>query len=364
VAGLFIRSFMQTRDTDPGFRREGVLLAAYDLSGRTSSPAFNRALAVRLLDRLRTLPGVDSAAIAASVPLDIHGLPSRVFTLEGRARTDEGFDEALTNTVTPGYFSTMGIPFRTGVDFAPLTDETAPPQAIVNEAFVRRYVVDGEVLGRRIQARGGRYLVVGVVGNSLSNAFGEPPTPVIYFSYRDSPQPRGEIHLHASGAADTAIGPEVRRVVRDLDPELPLFNVRSLTDHVETNLIFRRIPTRMFAVLGPLLLMLAAVGIYAVVAYTVSLRTTEIGLRLAVGATARRVVAQFVGQSMGVVGAGALTGWAIAFAGASGFVPDMGLDAAVFAGVPAILLGVAGLACWLPARRASRVDPVVALRQD
>jgi predicted permease len=365
VAGLFFRNFLETRATDPGFRREGVLLAAYDLAGRTADPAITRTLANRLLQRVRALPAIESAAVGAAVPLDIHGLPSRVFTLEGRARADGELDEALTNTVTPGYFRVMDIPMRAGVDFADLTDPAAPLQAIVNEAFVERYVGPSmeSALGRRLEARGGTYTIVGVVRNSLYNAFGEPPTPAIYFSYRDSPQPRGEIHIRVRGGTETAVAADVRRVVRELDPELPLFNVRSLTDHVETNLIFRRVPAQMFAVLGPLLLVLAAIGIYAVVAYSVSLRTTEIGVRLALGATARRVVGQFVRETLGVIGLGALVGWAVAFAIAMDFVSGS-IDVAVFAGVPAILLLVAGVACWVPARRAASVAPIIALRQE
>jgi ABC-type antimicrobial peptide transport system permease subunit len=119
----------------------------------------------------------------------------------------------------------------------------------------------------------------------------------------------------------------------------------------------------MFAVLGPLLLLLAAIGIYAVVAYSVSLRTTEIGVRLALGATARRVVGQFVRETLGVIGLGALAGWAVAFAIAMDFV-DGSIDVTVFAGVPAILLLVAAVACWVPARRAASVAPIIALRQE
>jgi putative ABC transport system permease protein len=371
VAGLFFRNFLETRAADPGFRREGVLLAAYDLAGRTSDAAFTRTLAERLLERVRALPAIESAAIAAAVPLDIHGLPPRVFTLEGRARPDGELDEALTNTVTPGYFEVMDIPMRAGADFADLADPAAPPQAIVNEAFVVRYVGDRgnarpsveSALGRKLEARGRAYSIVGVVRDSLYNAFGEPSTPAIYFSYRDSPSPRGEIHVRVRGGAEAAVSADLRRVVRDLDPELPLFNVRSLTDHVETNLILRRIPAQMFAVLGPLLLTLAAIGIYAVVAYSVSLRTTEIGVRLALGATARRVVGQFVRETLGVIGLGALVGWAVAFVLVMDFAGGS-IDVTVFAGVPAILLLVAGVACWVPARRAARVAPIVALRQE
>jgi len=139
--------------------------------------------------------------------------------------------------------------------------------------------------------------------------------------------------------------------------------VRTLNDHIESNLIFRRIPVRMFSVLGPLLLVLASIGIYAVVAYTIAQRTKEIGVRLALGATTTRVVAEHVGESLLVVGSGALIGWMIAFVGAM-LGTSESVDPMVFGLVPALLLLVATLACWIPSRRAARVDPVVALRAE
>ena len=364
VAGVFFRNFMETRDTDPGFRREGVLLAAYDLSGRNAGQEFVRTFPSRLLDRLQTVPSIEAAAISSSVPLDIHGMPSRVFTVEGWTRTEPGFDQALSNTVTPGYFAVLDIPIVAGAGFAPLPDPAAPPQVVVNQEFVRRYLPSVEPIGRKLQARGRTYYIAGVARNALYNAFGEPPQAIIYFSYRDNPANGGEVHLRTRPGAANRVAPDVRRVVRELDADLPVFNVRTLTDHVESNLIFRRVPARLFAVLGPMLLLLAAIGIYAVVAYTVSLRTTEIGVRLAVGATPPRVIAQFVGDSLMVIGAGAVAGWLLAFIVALVVIPGGKIDVAVFTAVPVVLLGVAILACWLPAQRAARLDPVVALRQE
>ena len=366
AAALFFRSFNETRGTDPGFTREGVLLAAYDLSGRNIDGPAVRDFTRRLLARLQSLPAVESAAIAVSVPLDIHGLPIRSFTLEGRAASagdDTAPDQALTNTVTPDYFRTMGIPMRAGSDFVNLDDAAAPPQAIVNEEFVRRFVGGGEPIGRRLQTRGATYVIAGVVRNSVSNAFGEQTTPVIYFSYRDRPAGRGEMHLRTRVGAESLLAPQVERIVRDLDPTLPVYDIRTLTDHVEKNLFLLRIPARMFVVLGPALLLLAAVGIYAVVAYTVSQRTTEIGLRLALGATARRVVAQIVGDCLRVVSAGAIVGWAVVVFINLHLVRGP-IYLSVFGGVPLLLLLVAAFACWLPARRATTVDPLVALRHE
>ncbi len=363
AAGTFLRSFMQTRHEDTGFRREGVMLAAYDFSGRDISEASVRAFTAELLDRVRALPGVDAAAMATSVPLDIHGMPVRPFALEGRPRTDDTQEQALADSVTPGYFAVMGLPILAGTDFADLRDVALPPQVIVNQAFVRRYLAGANPLGRRLEVRGRKYVITGVVRNSLYNAFGEPPTPILYFALRDRPSMFAEIHLHTRAGGEAAMASELRRIVRELDPELPFFDVRTLSDHIEANLIFRRIPARMFVVLGPLLLLLTAIGIYAVVAYALTLRTNEIGVRLALGATGRRLIAQFVGEHLAVIGAGALAGWLLAVA----VLVDIfaaPVDLAVFAGVPLILLGVATLASWWPARRVTRVDPMLALKAE
>jgi predicted permease len=363
AAGVFLQKFMQTRNEDTGFRRDGVLLAAYDLSGRSAGEAGTRAFTAALLDRLRALPSIEEAALATTVPLDIHGMPTRFFTLEGRPRTDGTQDQALANTVSPGYFAAMGLPLLAGNDFAALRDSAAPPQVVVNPAFVRRFLDGADAVGRRLEARSRTYFIAGVVSDSLYNAFGEPPTPMIYFSLRDRPSPSAEMHLRVRAGAESAVAADVRRIVRDLDPQLPVYDIRTLSDHIEANLIFRRIPARMFMVLGPLLLLLAAIGIYAVVAYAVTLRTTEIGVRLALGATTRRLVGQFVAEHLRVVVAGAVAGWLVAFAVTIvGF--DAPVDAAVFGVVPAILLIVATFASWWPSRRVARVDPMRALKAE
>jgi predicted permease len=363
AAALFLRSFTETKEVDPGFKREGVLLAAYDFAGRNVDGPFARDFARRLLERLRALPDVEVAAIAGSVPLDIHGLPMRSFAVEGRARSDAAPDTALTNTVTPGYFAAMGIPLRSGHDFADLADTTTPAQAVVNEEFVRRFLDGAEPIGRRLESRNTPYRIAGVVRNSLSESFSESPMPVIYLSYRDRPSARGEIHVRTRAGAETLLGPQIERVVRELDPELPVYDVRTLTDHVEKNLFLRRIPARIFVVLGPVLLALAAIGIYAVVAYTVSQRTKEIGLRLALGATVNGLVRRILAETLRIVATGAMVGWAL-FLFVHLHLIRGPLYLSVFVGVPVLLMSVAAVACWVPARRAATVDPMVALRQE
>jgi predicted permease len=364
AAALFLESFRSARQTDPRFRAEGVLLAAYDLSGRNPNEASEREFATQLLERLRSLPDVEAAAIATNVPVDLHGIPARSFTVQGHVRTEAGKDRAISNTVTPGYFKVMGIPLVQGNDFVEMGDRAAPAQAIVNEEFVRRYLNGAEAIGRSLQTRGGNFSIIGVARNSVYDAFGEPAQPAVYLSYRDLPAIQGEIHLRTRSGNETALTAEARGVLRDLDPMLPLYDARTFSQHIERNLYLRRIPARMFAVLGPLLLGLAAIGIYAVVSYAVARRTREIGVRLTFGATSRRVVQQIIRENLGVITWGAAIGWVLALAISVRVIAKGAINLPVFLGVPAILLGVATLACWIPARRASRIDPMAALRHE
>ena len=364
VAGLFFESFVETRDTNPGFRTEGLLLATYDLSGTVTTDDYPRQFAKDLLERLRRVPAVESVALANAMPLDIHGLPMRGFTLEGRGQTTQQQEQALSNIVSPGYFTTMGIAMVAGEDFADLANTSLPPQVIVNEEFVRRYVAPAEPIGRRLTNGEVTYTIAGVVRNSTYDAFGEPPTPAFFFSWRDRPRWLGEVHVRARPGAETLLASEIQRAVREIDASLPVYNIRTMAEHVERNLFLRKIPARMFAVIAPLLLALVAIGIYAVVSYTVSQRTTEIGVRLAMGATADRVVRQIVKEGLQVAAAGVILAWVLAaFAQMHLFNGGPGAWT-VLMGVPIVLLGVAAFSCWLPARRATTVDPVVALRAE
>jgi predicted permease len=363
VAGLFFRNFVETRGTDPGFRVEGLLLATYDLNG-SRDDAGSRRFAIDLLDRLRRIPAVEAAAIANAMPLDIHGLPLRGFTLEGRAQTTAQRDMALSNIVSPGYFKTMGIPIVAGGDFADMSDTSLPAQVVVNEEFVRRYVAPSDPIGRQLRNNDQAYTIVGVVKNSAYDAFGEPPTPAFFLSFRDRPRWLGEIHLRARPGAETMLASEVQRAVRDIDASLPVYNIRTMAEHVERNLFLRKIPARMFLVIAPLLLTLVAIGIYAVVSYTVAQRTAEIGIRLALGATANRVVKQIVKEGLIVIGAGTALAWVIALVVDTHLFAGGMNDMPILLGVPVILMSVGTVACWLPARRATLVDPVDALRTE
>ena len=364
VAGLFFESFVETREINPGFQVEGLLLATYDLSATPPTDEYARQFAINLVDRLQRVPSVQSVALANSMPLDIHGLPLRGFTLEGRAQTTAQQEAALSNIVSPGYFKTMSIPIVAGHDFVEMSDRSLPPQVIVNEEFVRRYIAPADPIGRRLKNGDQTYTIAGVVKTSTYDAFGEPPTPAFFFSFRDRPRWLGEIHLRARPGSETMLASEVQRAVREIDASLPVYNIRTMSEHIERNLFLRKIPARMFLVIAPLLLALVAIGIYAVISYTVSQRTTEIGVRIALGATSNRVVKQIVKEGLLVASGGLILAWVIAA------IVQLHLFSAgpgawtVLMAVPALLFAVAALACWLPARRATTVDPVVALRSE
>ena len=364
VAGLFFQSFAETRGTDPGFRVDGVMLATYDLGPLAPGDDYARQFAANLLEKLQRVPTIESVALANAMPLDIHGLPARGFLLEGRAQTTQQQEMALSNIVSPGYFRTLDIPIVAGDDFTDLSNPTLPPQVIVNEEFVRRYIAPADPIGRRLVNSNTTYTIAGVAKNSTYDAFGEPPTPAFFLSWRDRPRWLGEVHLRAKPGGETLLASEVQRAVRELDASLPVYNVRTMAEHIERNLFLRKIPARMFVVIAPLLLALVAVGIYAVVSYSVSQRTTEIGVRIAMGATGNRVVWQIVKEGLIVTSAGLLLAWVLAgmvqmhlFSGGPGAWT-------VLLMVPMVLLAVAAVSCWLPARRATLVDPVVALRSE
>jgi predicted permease len=364
VAGLFFQGFVESRDTDPGFRVDGIMIATYDLGPLAPSDAYARQFATELLDKLQRVPGIESVALANAMPLDIHGLPARGFRLEGRAQTAPQQEQALSNIVSPDYFKTMGIPIVAGEGFAAMSDPAAPPQAIVNEEFVRRYVAPADPIGRQLVSGNTSYTIAAVVKDSTYDAFGEPPTPALFFSWRDRPRWLGEVHVRARSGSETLLAAEIQRTVRELDASLPLYNVRTMAEHIDRNLFLRKIPARMFVVIAPLLLALVAIGIYAVVSYSVAQRTTEIGVRIAIGATGDRVVWQIVKEGLLVASAGLILAWVIAGVVQTHlFSGDPGAWVVLIT-TPVVLLGVAAFSCWLPARRATTVDPVVALRTE
>jgi predicted permease len=364
TAALFVGRFQEARGTDPGFKAAGVLLAAYDLAGRVTTTDQNRDFASRALAAARSTPGVASAALATSVPLDIHGLPSRSFTIEGRARPDAAEDRALSIVVSDGYLQTMGVRLLEGRDVSRVDGATDVNEAIVNEAFVQKYLPGQSVIGRRLQSRGTTYVIVGVAATTVSEAFGEPPTPLVLYSFAARPGSMAEIHVRSAPGMEMAVSSSLLRAFQRMDATVPLYNIRTLEQHITTNLVLRRVPAQMFLVLGPLLLFLAASGVYAVVDYGVSQRTSEIGVRLALGARPWQVVRIIVAETMSIA--------AVSVVGATAIVTLIDLhlvrggtrDLPALVVTPLLLLTVAAIASYLPARRASLVSPTVAMRES
>jgi hypothetical protein len=347
------------------------LIAGYDLSGagpHTSGPNLDpdyiKSFTTRLLEGVRTLPEVEAASIAAYVPLDIHGMPLRDVFIPGWSESDASPDLALMNIVSPGYFRTMGIRLVAGRDFEGRPAGEDRPGIIVNEAFVAEYLDGDTALGQAVEVRDTDLVIVGVVTDSVYESFNEPHVPAFYRSTEEIPLRSAQIHIRTRPGAETLIGPAVRRVVRSIEPALPIFDMRTLGQHVDTNLFLARIPARMFALVAPMLLLLVAVGIYAVVAFNVMRRTREIGIRLALGATRWSVVREIVGQTLNVILIGAVAGWFLVYIPQIHLSPGDPLDRTAFFGVPGLLMGVAFLASWLPARRAARIDPMESLREE
>ena len=361
VAAMFMRNLWESRTANPGFEPEGVLLAGYDLTSGGYDTTTGAARMDDVLRRLRALPTVEAAAIATWAPLDFHAMPQAAFKLDARTRTDGGMDRALTTTISAGYFQAMAIPFVAGHDFAELADRSAPLQAIVNEQFVRQFLEGRPALGHRIAGKNAPIEIVGVVRDSLYENFGERPKPVLFLSLRDRFALAAQIFVRARKGADSTMAPDLRRVVRDVDAAISIYDVRTLSEHVDKNLFFRRIPARLFAGLGPLVLLLAAIGIYAVVGYAVAQRTSEIGVRLALGASRRQIVRQFVRENLLTVAAGVGPAWLLAVVVMLHMRGGV-LSAPVLLGAPLLLFVVAAVSAWLPARRAAQIDPMVALR--
>jgi predicted permease len=370
LAGLFLKSFGNTRTVDPGFQPNGVLLANFDLAAKGYTKDSARAFVRELLSRLRAEPGVEAAAISNFVPLDLRGMSSDRLEVDGRPRESDRPGRTFYGNVDPGYFQTLGIPLVAGVGFTGLDqDRTAKaPEVIINQELARRYWPGLSPLGHKLTLDGESYEVVGVVRDGKYATLSETQSPMAYFSIRDRFS-FSNLTLHVRAKGDpVALVPPVRRVFHELNPALPIRDVRTMVQHIDDNLVMLRVPARLLSVLGPLALLLAAIGIYSVLSYSVAQRTHEIGVRLTLGATPRNVVAMIVGQGLRVVAGGLAAGLVAAFVCSlhlsTVLVKVPAGDPLVFLSIPVLLLGVAVLATWLPARRAARVDPIIALRAE
>jgi predicted permease len=363
VAGLLLRGLQRAQTVDPGFAMDGVQAVTLDLQREGYTPERAAAFHRDVLDRLRAVPGVDEAAEGTAAPLGGHH-HSTTFARPGdvRARIVE------VNAVSPGYLNAVRLPLMAGRDFTRGDAAAGTRPMIINESGARAFWPGEDAIGKTLHgAHDEDFPIVGVTRDAELSAIGKLHVPYIFVPATDSDAlDLGAILVHMK-APTTAAAAAIRAAVLSVDPELHL-NVAPLRDNLRQFIQGSEVLASLSTVLGVLALVLASIGIYGTVAYTVSRRTREIGIRMALGARASSVIDLIVRQSMRPVAIGAAIGTLICATASRLLVPVLfgvsALDGVAFVGIPLMLAIVALLASLLPARRASRVDPLTALRQQ
>ena len=369
AGGLFVRSLQQVARMDLGFRTDHLLMASLDLGLQGYNEASQRQFHRRLLDRLKNLPGVRSASLASVVPFG-YTIEIAQIAAEEKAGDKDSFAAVHANYVTPDYLTTMGSVLLSGRDFTQYDNETAPKVAIINAFLAERLWPGQDALGRRFKwgSDGDFWQVVGIARNAKYVMIWEEPRPFFYAPLAQRHASPVTLHLWAAGDP-AALTPVVRDVLRQMDANMPIYNVQTMEEYLNDS-AFAMMPLRFGAVLagvqGLLGLFLAALGLYGVVAYVVSQRTREIGVRMALGARRIDIFRLVVRDGLRLTLIGLVIGLLVSLGFTAiltkvlyGLMPAV---APVFAVVIALLAGVALLACYLPARRAARVDPMVTLR--
>jgi predicted permease len=366
AAGLFIRSLQKTRDASPGFDADGVLLASFETSPATG---FSRKDALTfqaaVLEGVETLPGVVSASLADWVPMTFSTMTANVEP-EGYLPREHEEMEIRTAFVGPRYFETMRTSLVGGRDFTKL--DGVEPVAIVNRAFAERYWPSADPVGRQVRVFGeeSRRRVVGFAPNTAYLRVGEPPQPVVYLPTLDRWRWQVVLHVRVRGDLQT-IAPRVVEAVHVLNPDLPVFNVTTLRSSVAFATVFERIAATFVGAFGAVALLLATVGIYGVIAYSTRQRTQEIAIRMALGAGREDVLRLVMSGGARLTAAGVLLGLGGSLAVTRLLEVHLygvkGLDPLTFVGVVVLLSAVAFAATFLPARRATRVQPSQALRE-
>ena len=364
-AGLFLRNLQAATTLDKGFRSDHLLLATMDpgLQGydRARSEDFYR----RLTERVGATPGVRAVALAEMVPLGLSESDTRV-RIPGYVESPNESMSIQHNTVSAGYFEAMGIPLLAGRGFSTRDDSAARRVLVVNRRFAERFFQGRDPVGQTVTTRGRDYAVIGVVPTGKYQRLGEDPTPFMYFAHAQRFETSMAIHVRTSG--DPALmAPALRAAVAELDATMPLSNVRTMENHLGIALLPARLAGSVLGIFGTLGLLLACVGMYGVMAHSVAQRRREIGIRIAIGAAAGDIMRMVMRDGLALVLIGTAIGLGGAFAATRllrGVLYGSGSDPLTLGVVPVVLVGVAALATWVPARRASAVDPMVALRQE
>jgi predicted permease len=367
-AGLFIRSMENAQGTDFGFESKRLFVMAVDLGALHYDEAHGQQFYRDAIQRVNAPPMVQAAAVASNLPLG-GGLERTVFP-EGKDETS-GYRGTLTqlNDVSPGFFDTLRIPLTKGRSFTDLDKNQTTPVAVINEAMARHFWPDQDAIGKRFHFFGDPKLleVVGIVGNTVINQVGEDPQPLAYLPLTQDYPPAATVQVRTSGDPRAVIA-TVRSQIQGLDPNLAITNVQTVEDVLNQGLWAPRMAAALLTLFGGLALALAAIGVYGVLSYSVNQQTREIGIRMALGATPSGVLRWVVGQGLRLAGAGVLVG-VVAGLGLMHFMGSLlfGVsthDPETFGTVILVLGMIALLACYLPARRATKVNPLVALRQD
>ena len=367
-AGLFIRSFMSAQQIKTGFNPHNVLIATYDLFTGGYSEASGVEFDRQLVTKLETQPGIQSVALSSRVPLAFGG-GSTAVNPEGYVSQANESMETQVAIVTPNYFQTLQIPIVKGRDFTPQDAKSSQRVVIVSETFVNRYWPNQEALGKQLNSDLTHewFTVVGVARDSKVNALNEKPRPFLYLPlyqvYRST-----LIVLARTNGDSLAAGTTVEKTIHELNADLVVFDVTTLELREQIASFPQRVAGTFVGAFGLLALVLAAVGIYGVTSYTTRQRTHEIGIRMTLGASKRDVLRLVIGNGLRLTLIGVLLGLSASFA-LTRFLTSMLLgvtstDALTFSSVALLLCAVALLACFLPARRAMRVDPMVALRYE
>jgi putative ABC transport system permease protein len=370
-AGLLLRSFAEVLRVHPGFDASGVLAAQVTLGGRRFDPdeAQQRywAEAVR---RVSALPGVESAGAIAGPPLE--GVGDWSYDIEGyQMKAGESPPDDQLRQVTPGYFQTMRIPIHQGRDLSESDDAKAPLVILVNEAWVRRFFPGQDVIGRRLRlgdSKGKPRSIVGVAGDSHDLGLDAPTPPILFVPQAQVGTPRMTLMVRAAGGGPEALAQSVQATLTDLEREQPADWIAPFEQRIDGALAPRRFPLQLLGIFAGLALALSALGIYGVTAYGVTQRTREIGVRIAIGAQQRDVLRMVMLGAVKLAAAGVALGLCGALVGArllSSQLYGVGSrDPLTYAAMSALLAAVALVASWLPARRATRVDPMIALRAE
>jgi len=372
-AGLCVRSLQKLQRIDPGFEPSGVVLMSFDLGLNYYSVERARQFADQLLERVRAVPGIEAASLATATPLDGNLGGMSLGRLEGYDKKPDEHPSADLNLISPGFFHTLGVPILAGRDFGASDAGAGLNSVIINHAFAQRYWPGQNAVGKHIYqgdfggSSDGIWEIVGVVKDVTSHRVQDAPSAAMFRPLAQSPAKALTLSVRTA-AKSSAVIPALRGLVRSLDANVPVFNVITLEQQKDGMLSLQRMAALLVSGFGALALLLSALGIFGVLAYSVSSRTREIGIRMALGARIANVLNLVMIQGLTLVLIGMLLGLAGSLALTRllrGFLYEISaLDPFTFASALVLLTIVSVLACWLPARRASKVDPMVALRHE